>query len=69
VESITDDAPLGANSVEADGANPRSGDAARGLRRDLVVGGLGPSMLGCTTSRVPVLHLLGFPSLLSLPIN
>jgi hypothetical protein len=37
VEPGADDAPLGAISIEADGAGPRSGDDAESLCRDLVV--------------------------------
>jgi hypothetical protein len=43
VESIIDDALLGADGVEADGADPRPDDDARSVHWDLVVCGVGPS--------------------------
>jgi hypothetical protein len=48
VEPVPNDAPLGANSVEADEADPRPNDDAGGLPHDLVVHGVGPGMPVCT---------------------
>jgi hypothetical protein len=48
VDPIADDMPLGTNSIEADGADPRPDDDAKGLCRDLVVHGASPSTPGFT---------------------
>jgi hypothetical protein len=84
VEPVADDAPLSADSIEADGACLWLDDAIGGLCQDLVVLGVGPSMPGCTTPGdvVPApefsgamspgvarLHLAGSLGSLSPPIN
>jgi hypothetical protein len=48
VEPVADDAPLGTDNVEVDGADARPDDDAKGLRRNLVVHGVDPSTPGFT---------------------
>jgi hypothetical protein len=43
VEPATNDVPLGTDSVEGDGVDPRPDDNARSLHHDLVVCGAGRS--------------------------
>jgi hypothetical protein len=49
VEPIANDMPLGADSVQADGADPLPDDEAGGLRCDLVFHGVSPGTPMCTT--------------------
>jgi hypothetical protein len=49
VESATDDAPLGADSIEVDGAHLQLDNDAEDLHCDLVVCSVGPSSTRFTT--------------------
>jgi hypothetical protein len=61
VEPATNNVPLGADSIEADGVGPWPDDDAGGLHRDLAVPGDGPSSPGFTTpcDAVPALGSIG----------
>jgi hypothetical protein len=48
VEAVINNAPLGADTIEGDKAEPSLDDVVKGMCRDLVVCNSGPSAPGCT---------------------